>query len=81
MNVLPPAFFYAIGVLLVVFGALRAYHLGWKRKAAVQAEAPEQAEGWSRTAGGGYKRHITFGVLWFGMGLFLIISTVLNTPR
>jgi hypothetical protein len=34
--------------------------------------------GWSRAQGGGYKRHITMGLLWVAMGLFLIISTALN---
>lgn len=30
--VLPPALFYGLGVLLLVFGALRAWLLGWKVK-------------------------------------------------
>ncbi len=34
--------------------------------------------GWSRTAGGGHKRHMLMGLLWMGMGLFLLISTAVN---
>jgi hypothetical protein len=89
MNVsIPPALLYAIGTVLVVFGGLRAWHLGWRKKPAPAApgEAPEspdldEAPAWDRDRGGGYKRHITFGMLWLVMGLFLIISTILNSRR
>src|ERR1700742_3234776 len=30
--VLPPLFFYGVAALLIVLGALRAYHLGWKSR-------------------------------------------------
>ena len=34
MNVsIPPSLLYAIGTILVLFGGLRAYHLGWKQQA------------------------------------------------
>jgi hypothetical protein len=84
--VLPPALFYGVGIVLIVFGALRALFLGWRQK--VQAEPPvgdepEQepapAGGWPRSAGGGYKRHLTFGVLWVVMGLFLVVSTIIKS--
>lgn len=75
MNVqLPPLLFYGIGALLVVFGALRAYFLGYKRR----TEKPLSDEVAGRpdpTA----KRHVVFGLLWIGMGLFLAISTALNS--
>jgi hypothetical protein len=32
MPQLPPEFMYAVGALLVVAGAWRAYHFGWKRQ-------------------------------------------------
>jgi hypothetical protein len=84
MNVqIPPAIFYFIGTLLLVFGGLRAYFLGWKRKPAGDAEGKEeleeQANGWARDRG--YKRHVTFGLLWVVMGLFLMISTLINSRR
>jgi hypothetical protein len=105
--VLPPALFYGVGAVLIVFGALRAYMLGWRQRphAAVKtvpdpeaygeppaSETPvsepaetaptqqeDRAAGWSPAAGGSYKRHITFGILWVVMGLFLLITTILNT--
>ena len=99
--VLPPALFYAVGVVLIVFGAMRAYLLGWKQRPRApvktvpdpdafgepppaEEEAPttqqdDRGAGWSPAAGGSYKRHITFGLLWVVMGLFLLISTVVNT--
>lgn len=79
---LPPALFYGVGVVLILFGALRAVFLGWKQKAAATTvEDPEEAggKGWARSSGGGYKRHLTFGVLWVVMGLFLVVSTMMNT--
>jgi uncharacterized membrane protein len=66
--VIPPIFFYAVGSLLVIFGALRIFHLGRRREAAeITEDTPEQAK--TR------KRHVTFGIVWILMGLFLIIST------
>jgi hypothetical protein len=87
MNVsIPPSLLYAIGTVLVLFGGLRAYHLGWKRKpeSAAPGQEPESGDldevpAWDRNKGGGYKRHITFGVLWVAMGLFLIISTMITS--
>ena len=73
---LPPVLFYGIGVLLIVFGILRAYHLGWQRRTLDQpAEEPGRRP--NPTA----RRHITFGVLWVAMGLFLVISTYINSHR
>jgi hypothetical protein len=34
--------------------------------------------GWRRRDGGGYKRHLVWGLLWMGMGLFLIVTTLLK---
>jgi hypothetical protein len=78
---LPPVLFYGIGVLLIVFGVLRAYHLGWQRRTldrpADQSEDGEVGPRANPTA----RRHITFGVLWVAMGLFLVISTYINSHR
>jgi hypothetical protein len=91
---LPPGLFYALGAVLIVFGCLRAYFLGWKQKPPrpleVSSDDPVTGEGdeggdapaasrWSAPRSGGHKRHITFGVVWVVMGLFLVISTVVNT--
>jgi hypothetical protein len=87
--VLPPALFYGVGIVLIVFGALRAVFLGWKQKpptedrAELQGELEEAAEGGGSLQraprGPGYKRHLTFGALWVVLGLFLLVSTALKS--
>ena len=68
MITLPPIFFYAIGTLLVVFGALRTFVLGRRRAdRELVEETPERAKA--------RKRHLAMGIVWVLMGLFLIIST------
>jgi len=65
---LPPIFFYAIGTLLVVFGALRTIVLGRRRAdREVVEETPERAKA--------RKRHKAMGIVWLLMGAFLIAST------
>jgi hypothetical protein len=70
MNItIPPVLFYALGALLVVFGTLRALTLGRHRPdRELEADTPARAQE--------RKRHLTFGVVWVAMGLFLIISTL-----
>jgi hypothetical protein len=69
MNVIiPPIFFYAIGTLLVVFGALRTIMLGRRRAdRELSEDTPERAKQ--------RRRHRAMGVVWVLMGLFLIVST------
>ena len=65
---LPPLFFYAIGTLLVVFGALRAVVLGRRRgDRELTEDTPERAKA--------RKRHLAMGIIWVLMGAFLIVST------
>jgi hypothetical protein len=65
---LPPIFFYAIGTLLVVFGALRLIVLGRRRAdRELTEETPERAKA--------RKRHLAMGIVWLLMGAFLIAST------
>jgi hypothetical protein len=75
--VLPPGLLYAVGALLVVLGGMRAYHLGWKRRERDEPESddPEAAPRPKATAD---RRHITFGLIWLAMGLFLIVSTLIK---
>jgi hypothetical protein len=28
-----------------------------------------------------HKRHLTFGLIWVAMGIFLVVSTLVNVPR
>jgi hypothetical protein len=65
---LPPIFFYAIGTLLVVFGALRVAFLGRRRAdRELTDDTPERAKA--------RKRHAVWGIIWVAMGAFLIAST------
>jgi uncharacterized membrane protein len=69
MNVvIPPLFFYVVGALLVIFGALRAATMGRRRESRELSEDTPQAAK-------ARKRHLTFGLVWVAMGLFLIVST------
>jgi hypothetical protein len=72
---LPPIFFYAIGTLLVVFGALRAFVLGRRRADREMTEdTPERARV--------RRRHVIVGVIWVVFGAFFIASTAgLLGPR
>jgi hypothetical protein len=71
---LPPLFFYAIGTLLVVFGALRTVILGRRRpERELTEDTPERAKA--------RRRHKIMGIVWLLMGLFLILSTTGITSR
>ena len=69
MNVvIPPLIFYILGVALVVAGAVRAFSLG-RRNPARELDDDDPRRVTAR------RRHLTFGVIWVLMGLFLIAST------
>jgi hypothetical protein len=76
---LPPVLFYGVGVILIVFGALRAHHLGWQRRTSerVDEDGNDAAPRVNPTA----RRHMTFGLLWVLMGIFLVVSTYINSRR
>ncbi|HXT99371.1 MAG TPA: hypothetical protein VN903_00165 [Polyangia bacterium] len=70
----PPILFYAVGTLLVVFGALRTIMLGRRRpERELTEDTPERAKA--------RRRHMAMGIVWVLMGLFLIISTTGLTQR
>ena len=73
---IPPIIFYFVGSLLLVFGPVRAYHFGWKRRDLTSEHTPLQSGPRSAVQ----KRHLVVGVVWFVMGLVLIGST-LQTSR
>ena len=69
MNVvLPPLFFYIVGLLLTVGGAVRVATLGRR------VESREISEDTAERAKA-RRRHRTFGFVWIALGLFLIAST------
>ncbi len=81
---LPPVLFYGVGVILIVFGALRAYQLGWQRRFdQVPGERTEEGAeaGQGRRRNPTARRHLGFGVLWVVMGLFLVVSTYVKMRR
>ncbi|MEP6654250.1 MAG: hypothetical protein ABJA82_12875 [Myxococcales bacterium] len=67
--VIPPLIFYIVGAALVVGGTVRALTLG-RRNPDREINDDDPARTRAR------RRHFTFGLVWVGMGLFLIISTV-----
>jgi hypothetical protein len=69
MNVvLPPLFFYIVGFLLVVGGAVRSLTLGRRVESReISEDSPERAKA--------RRRHFTWGLIWVALGIFLIVST------
>jgi len=69
MNVvIPPLFFYIVGLLLTIGGAVRAATLGRRVESReISEDTPERARA--------RRRHRTFGLVWVALGLFLIAST------
>ena len=69
MNVvIPPLFFYVVGLLLTIGGAVRAATLGRRVESReISEDTPERARA--------RRRHLTFGLVWIALGLFLIAST------
>jgi len=49
---IPPALFYGIGIALTLFGAGRAYYLGWRQRPGAEDEASPE-EGSSEEGEGG----------------------------
>jgi hypothetical protein len=84
---LPPALFYGVGIILIVFGLLRAQQLGWQRRHRELPREPgdsnddgAEVDATPRTDPAA-RRHMVFGLLWVVMGLFLVVSTYLNSRR
>jgi hypothetical protein len=66
---LPPAFFYAIGTALAVFGASRAFFLGRLRpERELSDDTPARAKL--------RRNHLIFGLLHFVFGIVLILMTM-----
>ncbi len=73
MNIeIPPAIFYGVAVILIVFGGLRAYHLG---SAGRRLRSGGLSEG-KDLRDAVEKRHLRWGIIWIAMGIFLLVSTL-----
>jgi hypothetical protein len=77
-----PVIPYAVGIVLLVFGILRAKYLGAPRApflaetdAALPTADPAPVRGKEQ------HRHLRMGVVWVLLGLFLVVSTYLQTHR
>ncbi len=72
MNVvIPPIVFYIVGSALIIGGFVRALTMG-RRNPSKEIADDDPAKIRLR------RRHLTFGILWIGAGLFLIGSTVMT---
>lgn len=76
--VIPPVLFYALGAMLTVFGALRAWHFGRRRRreplAGADVEGAESGESPRERAG--RRRHLWMGLAWVLMGLYVVYTAV-----
>jgi hypothetical protein len=82
---LPPIIPYLIGLALIVFGGLRIRFLGAprarrERDADLQEPSAPPSEDLIER-GPEQKRHIRWGIIWMLLGVFLVVSTYLQTRR
>jgi len=78
---IPPVIPYAVGAMLVVFGALRAKYLGAPRTPSITESEAETSSLAPAVRGKEQRRHLRMGVIWVLLGLFLVVSTLLQTRR
>lgn len=72
---IPPIIPYVLGAILVVFGILRVKYLAAPRlQEAVDGKEPDSKPKRGREQ----RRHLRMGLIWIGMGLFLVVSTYLQ---
>ena len=75
---LPPALVYGLGMVLIVFGSLRAYYFGWQRR---EEPVPGDENDFPRRPPSQARRHISWGLIWLIMGLYLVVSTFITRHR
>ncbi len=78
---IPPIIPYAVGALLVLFGTLRVKYLGAPRTPRLTEEDSETSTNPAPVRGKEQRRHIRMGVVWVLLGLFLVISTYVQSHR
>jgi len=78
----PSAIPYAIGAVLIIFGILRAQYLGAPRAPRLSDDAEEDdTVAKAEVRGPEQRRHLRMGVVWVLLGLFLVISTLMQMRR
>ena len=87
---LPPIIPYAVGCILILFGALRINYLGAPRvrkrndddESAGEVSGDRTVEPEERLQRGPQqRRHIRWGIIWILLGRFLVISTFVQVRR
>jgi hypothetical protein len=79
---IPPAIPYAVGAILILLGILRAKYLAAPRAPRMSEDAQEDnAAVRAEVRGPEQRRHLRMGVVWILLGLFLVVSTVLQMRR
>jgi len=78
---IPPIVPYVFGAVLVVFGVLRAKYLGAPRPPRPDEDDPEPTTLAPPVRGPVQQRHLRWGVIYVLLGLFLVISTYVQTHR
>jgi hypothetical protein len=78
---IPPIIPYVVGAMLVIFGALRAKYLGAPRASQVTEDDAGSSTVAPAVRGKEQRRHLRMGVVWVLLGLFLVVSTLLNVRR
>ena len=87
---IPPVIPYAVGCMLILFGALRVKYLGAPRlrtrsdddETGAEASADRASEFEERLERGPQqRRHIRWGIIWILLGLFLVVSTFIQVRR
>lgn len=69
-----PVVLYAVGIVLMVFGALRAKYLAAPRPPQQTEDGSEPVDA-TPVRGKEQRRHLRMGVVWVLLGLFLVVST------
>lgn len=72
---------YIFGVVLVVFGVLRVKYLAAPRPPRDASDESDGVEEAAPVRGPVQKRHLRWGVIYVLLGLFLLISTYVQTHR
>jgi hypothetical protein len=87
---IPPVIPYAVGCMLILFGALRVKYLGAPR---LRVRPDDDETGGEAPAGPDHepeerlergpqqRRHIRWGIIWILLGLFLVVSTFIQVRR
>jgi hypothetical protein len=78
---IPPIIPYFVGAMLVFFGILRVKYLAAPRIRQRSEDEQDAAVEEVPVRGKEQRRHLRMGVVWVLLGLFLLVSTFVQTHR